>query len=108
MNEFSIDGSNVAVGGRDTAGFDGVYTNLGGPLRTVADENTPVPGQVGFTFTTFDDDEITIRGDGIVLEGNGGWGRNRTGVHSFAVSRKNKARRPTMINQEVRRCMLTS
>ncbi len=36
------------------------------------------------------------------MKENGGWGRNRTGVHGFAVSQKNKARRPSMINQDVR------
>ena len=30
-------------------------------------------------------------------------GRNRTGVHGFAVSRKTKPRRPSVINQEVSR-----
>ncbi|MEO1510466.1 MAG: hypothetical protein AAFU70_00175, partial [Planctomycetota bacterium] len=34
--------------------FDGIYTDLTGPLTTVVDENTPVPGLPEFGFTSFD------------------------------------------------------
>jgi len=51
----SIDGGYVGFYGQQTgAGTDqkGIYTNLGGHLRVVADLNTPIPGGVG-TFTDF-------------------------------------------------------
>ncbi len=68
LAEPGIDGSNVAFGGEDQNGLEGIYTNLTGPLTTVADENTLVPGQGTLTFHGFDLDKVSIDGSRILFE----------------------------------------
>ena len=68
LSEPSIDNGIVAFGGNDTNGNQGIYTNLGGTLRVVADESTNVPGE-DFTFTGFDPSDTSIEGNNIVFEG---------------------------------------
>jgi hypothetical protein len=84
----STDGGCVAfharIEGNQRVGDPGIYTNLGGTLRVVADLNTPIPGGVGnFTdFTAFygpgiDGGRIAFRGlgaggqEGVYCESNG-------------------------------------
>ena len=69
VDEPGVDGSNVAFHGSDDNGFGGIYTNLTGPLTTVADQATLVPGQGLLTFTAFDDDKVSIDGLRIAFEG---------------------------------------
>ena len=74
LDEFSIDGANIAFGGGSGAS-EGIYTNIGGPLTIVADTNTAAPGQGGELFTFFNEDEVSIGGDQIVFDAdtiNGG------------------------------------
>ena len=68
LSEPSIDNGIVAFGGNDANGNQGIYTNLGGTLRVIADESTNVPGE-DFTFTGFDPSDTSIEGNNIVFEG---------------------------------------
>lgn len=43
----SIDGGNVVFYGTGSDGQTGIYTDIGGTLSIVADENTPIPGGTG-------------------------------------------------------------
>jgi len=68
------DGANYVFQGGDPNDLNGVYTNLGGSLRVVADENTTVPGRVD-TFTGFDGDAYSLEGSRILFEGSFASGR---------------------------------
>ena len=69
LDEPSLDGGHVVFIGEDgLTGQEGIYTNLGGPLSVVADENTTIPGTER-TFTDFDDDNCSIEGNNIVFKG---------------------------------------
>jgi hypothetical protein len=65
----SIDGGYVVFRGIDANGDYGMYTNLGGTLRTVANEQTQIPGAAG-TFTVFQHGS-TIDGNNILVRGYG-------------------------------------
>jgi hypothetical protein len=71
-NSLAISGSAVLFHGSGTSGTGGLYTNLGGSLRRVADTNTPIPGGTG-NFTGFDNSASAygIRGSNIVFTGVG-------------------------------------
>jgi hypothetical protein len=66
----SISGGAVAFAGSGGTNADdwqgGIYSNLGGTLKTVASLSTPVPGASG-NFTYFDENTVTIRGSAVVF-----------------------------------------
>ncbi len=69
LAEPSIDQGTVAFGGSDASGNEGIYTDEGGSLRLVADENTTVPGR-SEPFTGFDTNDTAIDDGRIVFEGD--------------------------------------
>lgn len=82
--------SDGAIAFAGSGGFDatsaksGVFTNLGGVLKTVADLQTTVPGSTG-TFSYFDEQTVIMRGDAVVFsaaDAGGKWGvyRSQGGV----------------------------
>jgi hypothetical protein len=67
----SLDGNFAAFAGLDAAAKEGVYTNLGGSLRVVADTNTPIPGGTGnFTRLAGLDGAALIDGETIAFRGS--------------------------------------
>ncbi|MFQ5494291.1 MAG: hypothetical protein ACE5EX_02825 [Phycisphaerae bacterium] len=56
---FMLDGASPSISGRNvafvgsSASLNGVYARIDGELVTIADNNTPVPGQPGLTFLNF-------------------------------------------------------
>ena len=69
LSEPSIDNGAAVFGGSDASGNEGIYTDLGGTLRVVADESTTVPGRFE-TFVGFDLNDTSIEGSTIIFEGD--------------------------------------
>jgi len=64
----SLDQGAVCFRGLGSSGQSGIYTNYGGSLRVVADENTTIPGDT-ILFSGFDDSAIS--GSRVAFRGSG-------------------------------------
>lgn len=65
----SNDGHVAFTGGTNAGGpaSDGVYTNVGGSLQTVANLSTPVPNQPDLVFSQFNVEPLSIDGDRVLF-----------------------------------------
>jgi hypothetical protein len=76
-----IDAGNVAfAGGNRAISQNGIYTDLGGSVRVVADPNTPVPGGTG-TFNFLPDEDFGIN-NGVVAITAGATSPGTLGVYA--------------------------
>ncbi len=85
LQDPAYDGSSSAFYGSGGGGA-GVYTNQGGPLRTVADTGTPIPEASG-NFTSIAIDSVSIDGD-IAFEATGAGGLRGVYIEKDGVLEK--------------------
>ncbi len=75
----AISGSTVVFTGGSSSGQAGIYTGTGGPLTTIADKNTAIPGGIG-NFTGWGNGGISGSTVAFLAIGSGGQGGIYTGT----------------------------